>query len=79
VLLDAVGIGVEGHPVAEVSGLSVPEIQALSFHDPAPFRVDPASVPDAQKAVMAANASALATTPEPVRWPTPPSTSASSA
>jgi pimeloyl-ACP methyl ester carboxylesterase len=31
VLLDAVGIEVEGHAVADVSGLSVSEIQALSF------------------------------------------------
>ncbi len=60
VLLDAVGIEVEGHPVADVSGLSVPEIQALSFHDPAPFRVDPTTIPDAQKAIMAANGAALA-------------------
>jgi pimeloyl-ACP methyl ester carboxylesterase len=60
VLLDAVGIEVEDHPVADVSGLSVPEIQALSFHDPIPFRVDPASIPDAQKAIMAANGAALA-------------------
>jgi pimeloyl-ACP methyl ester carboxylesterase len=60
VLLDAVGIEVEGHPVADVSGLSVPEIQALSFHDPTPFRVDPASIPDAQKAIMATNGAALA-------------------
>jgi pimeloyl-ACP methyl ester carboxylesterase len=60
VLLDAVGIEIEGHPVADVSGLSVPEIQALSFHDPTPFRVDPAAMPDAQKTVMAANGAALA-------------------
>ncbi len=60
VLLDAVGIEVEGHHVADVSGLSVAEIQALSFHDPAPFRVDPATISDAQKAVMAANGAALA-------------------
>ncbi len=60
VLLDAVGIAVEGHPVADVSGLSLPEIQALSFHDPTPFRVDPASIPDAQKAIVAANAATLA-------------------
>jgi len=60
VLLDAVGIEVAGHPVADVSGLSVPEIQALSFHDPTPFRVDPASLPDAQKAIMAANGATLA-------------------
>jgi pimeloyl-ACP methyl ester carboxylesterase len=60
VLLDAVGIEVEGHVVADVSGRSVPEIQALSFHDPTPFRVDPATIPDAQKAIMAANGAALA-------------------
>ena len=60
VLLDAVGIEVPGHPVADVSGLAVPEIQALSFHDPTPFRVDPVTVPDTQKAVLAANGAALA-------------------
>jgi pimeloyl-ACP methyl ester carboxylesterase len=60
VLLDAVGIQVEEHAVADVSGLSAPEIQALSFHDPTPFRVDPATIPDAQKAIMAANGVALA-------------------
>jgi pimeloyl-ACP methyl ester carboxylesterase len=60
VLLDAVGIEVEDHAVADVSGLSVPDIQALSFHDPAPFRVDPATVPEAQKAIIAANGATLA-------------------
>jgi pimeloyl-ACP methyl ester carboxylesterase len=60
VLLDAVGIEVEGHPVADVSGLSLSEIQALSFHDPTPFQVDPATIPESQKAVMAANGAALA-------------------
>jgi pimeloyl-ACP methyl ester carboxylesterase len=60
VLLDAVGIQVPGHPVADVSGLSGPEIQALSFHDPTPFRVDPATIADTQKAAMAANGAALA-------------------
>jgi pimeloyl-ACP methyl ester carboxylesterase len=59
VLLDAVGIKVGDHPVADISGLSVAEIQALSFHDPTPFRVDPATIPDAQKAMMAANGAAL--------------------
>lgn len=60
VLLDAVGIEVQDHPVADVSGLSVPEIQALSFHDPRPFRIDPATIPDAQKEIAGANAKALA-------------------
>jgi pimeloyl-ACP methyl ester carboxylesterase len=60
VLLDAVGIEVKDHAVADVSGLSVPEIQAFSFHDPTPFRVDPSTFPEAQKAIMAANGAALA-------------------
>jgi pimeloyl-ACP methyl ester carboxylesterase len=60
VLLDAVGIEVDDNPVANVAGLSVPEIQALSFHDPTPFRIDPASIPDAQKAIAASNGAALA-------------------
>jgi pimeloyl-ACP methyl ester carboxylesterase len=60
VLLDAVGIEVDGQPVADVSSLSLPEIMGLSFHDPAPFLVDPATLPDTQKAIMAANGAALA-------------------
>lgn len=60
VLLDAVGIELEDHAVADVSGLPVSEIQALSFHDPTPFRVDPTTIPDTQKAIMAANGEALA-------------------
>jgi pimeloyl-ACP methyl ester carboxylesterase len=60
VLLDAVGIEVEGHSVADVSDLTLREIQALSFNNPASFRVDPSTVPDAQKAIMAANAATLA-------------------
>jgi Alpha/beta hydrolase family len=60
VLLDAVGIEVEGPTVADVSGLSAPEIQGLSFHDPAPFRVDPATIGDAQREIMAADGRALA-------------------
>jgi pimeloyl-ACP methyl ester carboxylesterase len=60
VLLDAVGIEVKGHPIADVSGMSLPDIQSLSFHDPTPFRVDPATVPDAQRAILAANGAALA-------------------
>jgi pimeloyl-ACP methyl ester carboxylesterase len=60
VLLDAVGIELDDHRVADVSSLSPPEIMALSFHDPVPFLVDPATLPDAQRAIMAANGAALA-------------------
>ena len=60
VLIDAVGIEVAGHGVADVSNMAVPEIMALSFHDPTPFRIDPATVSDAQKAVMAGNSASIA-------------------
>jgi pimeloyl-ACP methyl ester carboxylesterase len=60
VLLDAVGIEVDEHPIADVSSLSVPEIMGLSFHDPTPFLLDPTTVPDTQKTIMASNAASLA-------------------
>jgi pimeloyl-ACP methyl ester carboxylesterase len=60
VLVDAVGIEVQNQPIADVSGLSVPEIQSLSFHDPTPFHIDPATIPDAQRHIAAANAKTLA-------------------
>ena len=34
VIIDGIGIKVEGHPVTDISGLSPAEIQSLSFHDP---------------------------------------------
>ncbi|MEU4196238.1 alpha/beta hydrolase [Kribbella sp. NPDC026611] len=34
VLLDAIGIEVPGHPITDVSKLTLPQIQALSWHDP---------------------------------------------
>ncbi len=55
VLVDAVGLEVPGHPVTDVNELSGPELMALSFYDPAPYAVDPASVAPAQRAAMAAN------------------------
>jgi pimeloyl-ACP methyl ester carboxylesterase len=60
VLPDALGREVERDPVADVSGLSVPEIQALSFHDPTPHRVDLTTISETQKAMMAANGAAWA-------------------
>ncbi len=60
VLIDAVGIEVPGHPVTDVTGMSVPEIMKLSFHDPAPFLRDPATLPPDERAALAANQAALA-------------------
>jgi pimeloyl-ACP methyl ester carboxylesterase len=45
VLLDAIGLQIEGHPPADVSGLSPAEIVARSFHDPARAPKPPANRP----------------------------------
>jgi pimeloyl-ACP methyl ester carboxylesterase len=59
VLIDAAGIQVEGHPIADVSSLTPDELSALSFHNPAAFRVDPATVSPEQVEARAANFRAL--------------------
>ncbi|WIX98861.1 alpha/beta hydrolase [Amycolatopsis mongoliensis] len=41
VIIDGVGIEVEGHPMTDVSGLSPAELRAHSFHDPAKAPVPP--------------------------------------
>jgi pimeloyl-ACP methyl ester carboxylesterase len=60
VLVGAVGIEVEGHPVADVSALTLPDVMSLSYYDPAPFIPDLSTFTDQQKADMAANRAALA-------------------
>jgi pimeloyl-ACP methyl ester carboxylesterase len=59
VLADAVGIEVDGHPVTDIFPLSLDELAQLSYHDPAAFRIDPAAMTEAQRAVMATNRAAL--------------------
>ncbi len=59
VLVDAGGIQVEGHPIADVSTLTPDQLSALSFHNPAAFRVDPATVTPEQAEARAANFRAL--------------------
>ncbi|MFE9448929.1 alpha/beta fold hydrolase [Streptomyces sp. NPDC006739] len=60
VLVNAVGIDVPGHPIAETSSITPAELSRLAFHDPARFAVDPATLPEAARAVMATNRAALA-------------------
>ena len=59
VLVDAVGIEVDGHPVTDIYTLSMDELARLSYHDPDAFRIDPAAMTEPQRAVMAANRAAL--------------------
>jgi pimeloyl-ACP methyl ester carboxylesterase len=60
VLIDAVGIEVPGHPVADFFNLTMDEVFRRSFYNPEPFRVDPASMPPQAQAVAAGNRVALA-------------------
>ncbi len=41
VIIDAIGIEVEGHPLTDISGLAPAEIRAHSFHDPSKAPVPP--------------------------------------
>lgn len=60
VLIDAIGIDVPAHPVANVLELTPDEITDLAFHDADRFRVDPATLPPEAQVAMAANGAALA-------------------
>jgi pimeloyl-ACP methyl ester carboxylesterase len=59
VLIDAVGIQVPGHPVADFFSLTMDQVFQLSFHNPEPFRVDPATLPPAAQAIAAGNRTAI--------------------
>jgi pimeloyl-ACP methyl ester carboxylesterase len=60
VLVDAVGIEVEGHPVVDFFALDFPTIAKLSYFDPEKFRIDPAALPAAAQELMAGNRATLA-------------------
>jgi pimeloyl-ACP methyl ester carboxylesterase len=60
ILIDAAGIQVDGHQIADVSTLTPDQLMALSYHNPAPFRIDPATLRPEQIAERAANFQALA-------------------
>jgi pimeloyl-ACP methyl ester carboxylesterase len=59
VLIDAVGIEVPGHPVADFFSLTMDQVFQLSFHNPGPFRIDPATLPPAAQAIAAGNRAAI--------------------
>ncbi|MGV4988752.1 alpha/beta fold hydrolase [Streptomyces sp. NRAIS4] len=59
VLVNAAGIRVPGHPVADPFSLTPAELSALAFHEPAKFAVDPTTLPESARAAMAANRATL--------------------
>ena len=60
VLVDAVGIEVPDHPVADFFSLTVDQVARFSYHDPAVFHAYAATLSEAQRAAMATNRAALA-------------------
>ena len=60
ILVDAVGVTVEGQSVVDIFPLTLGEVMKLSYYDPVPFRPDPTKLTDAAKRGMAANRQALA-------------------
>jgi len=60
VLVDAVGLEVPGHPVADFFSLTMKEVFERSFHDPESFAVVPESLPPAAQEVMVSDRMALA-------------------
>jgi pimeloyl-ACP methyl ester carboxylesterase len=61
VLVGAVGIEVEGHPVADFFSLTMDQVVELSYYHPDSFRIDPSTMPPAQQQLMAGNRATLAT------------------
>jgi pimeloyl-ACP methyl ester carboxylesterase len=59
VLVDACGIEVPGHPVADVFSMPIQELSKLSYHDPERFRIDPSKLAPEQRALMASNMATL--------------------
>lgn len=60
ILVDAVGIEVPDHPVADFFALTMDQVAELSYHDPDSFRIDVSKMPPAQQAAMAGNRASLA-------------------
>ncbi len=60
VLVDAVGIEVPDHPVADFFSLTMEQVAQFSYHDPAAFRAYVATLSEEQRAAMVTNRAALA-------------------
>jgi len=59
VLMNAVGVHVDGHPITNVNALSPAELSALAYYDPARFRIDPATLTPELLAIIAGNRATL--------------------
>jgi len=59
VLVDAVGLDLATAPIADFFSLTMDQVADLSYADPDSFRTDPAALPPARQAAMAANRETL--------------------
>lgn len=59
VLLNAVGVAIDGQPITDVSAVPPNQLADYAYHEPDRFRLDPSSLPPERLAVMRANAAAL--------------------
>lgn len=59
VLLDAVGITVDGHPITDLATIPPDKLADFVFHSPDRFRLDPSLLPPERLAAMQGNAAAL--------------------
>src|SRR5258707_1165827 len=55
VIINAVGIEVPGHPIADFFSLTMDQVFQLSYYNPGPFRIDPTTLPPAAQAIAAGN------------------------
>jgi pimeloyl-ACP methyl ester carboxylesterase len=60
VLVDAVGIDVPGHPIADFFSLTPRQVAEVSYHDPDRFGIDPTKLPAEALRLMAGNRATLA-------------------
>jgi pimeloyl-ACP methyl ester carboxylesterase len=59
VLVDAVGVEVPAHPIVDFFSLTLDQVAEVSYHDPVRFRIDPTTMSDAQRGLMAGNRETL--------------------
>jgi len=59
VLTGAVGVEIPSHPIPDASKFTLDELMSRSYHNPKPFRIDPATMTDDQRAAFAANRATL--------------------
>jgi pimeloyl-ACP methyl ester carboxylesterase len=59
VIVDGVGLVVEGHPYPDFFSLTPREVAERSYHDPDRFGVDPAALPPEVRALMIGNRAPL--------------------